>query len=77
MKVRLIKTTHNAFYNEESVKKYTNELGFVSILAEEHIDSWETKCWNLFVEINTINDIEFIQKYFDEEIVIDLNGYRE
>ena len=74
MKVRLIKTSCSDFNNEDEVNKLMLELRFLSPSKEEYVDSWKDKHWYLFVEINTINDIEFIQKYFDEELVIDLRG---
>ena len=74
MKVRLIKTSCSDFDNEDEVNKLMLELRFLSPSKEENKYSWESKYWNLFIEINTIEQIEFIQNYFNEEIVIDLRG---
>lgn len=74
MKVGLIKTSGNSYYDEDDINKLMEELISLKPSKEEYVDSWKDKHWYLFVEINTINDIEFIQKYFDEELVIDLRG---
>ena len=74
MKVRLIKTYCSDFDNEDEVNKLMMELRYLSPSKEESRSLWKDKHWYLFVEINTINDIKFIQKYFDEELVIDLRG---
>ncbi len=78
MKVKLIKSSCIDFYDKEIVNNLIKELVSLNPSKEEHIDDYSKregeKYWNLFIEINTIEQIEFIQNYFNEELVIDLRG---
>ena len=75
MEVLLCKTSCSDFYNGVEVDKYLLDLRFVGAHKKERLNNYRNeKYWNIYVEIKTINDIDIIQKYFDEELVIDLRG---
>ena len=75
MKVLLCTTPINRdFYDEDFVKKCVDGLKDLSPSIVERVSRWGTKFWNIYVEINSLNDIDIIQKYFDEELIIDLRG---
>ena len=75
MKVLLCTTPINGdFYDEYFVKECMDELKNLSPSIVERVSRWGTKFWNIYVEINSLNDINIIQKKFDEELIIDLRG---
>ena len=75
MKVLLCTTPINRdFYDENFVKECVDELKNLSPSIVERVARWGRKFWNIYVEINSLNDIDIIQKYFDEELIIDLRG---
>ena len=75
MKVLLCTTPINRdFYDEDFVKECVDGLKDLSPSIVERVSRWGTKFWNIYVEINSLNDIDIIQKYFDEELIIDLRG---
>ena len=75
MEVLLCKTTCSDFYDEEEVDKYVLNLRFAGAYKKEFLNDYrKTKYWHIYIELKTIIDIEIIQKYFNEELVIDLRG---
>ena len=75
MEVLLCKTTNTDFYNEKVVDKYVSDLRFAGAYKKEYFSNClNEKYWKIYVELKTINEIDIIQKYFDEELVIDLRG---
>ena len=62
-------------YNEEEVDKYVLDLRFTGAYKKEFFNNYlKIKYWHIYIELKTIIDIEIIQKYFNEELVIDLRG---
>ena len=75
MKVLLCTTPINGdFFFFYFVKECMDELKNLSPSIVERVSRWGTKFWNIYVEINSLNDINIIQKKFDEELIIDLRG---
>ena len=74
MKVLLCTTINRDFYDEDFVKECVDGLKDLSPSIVKHFARWGTKFWNIYVEINSLNDIDIIQKYFNEELIIDLRG---
>ena len=74
MKIQLTTSSNYYFFDEELVKIFMNKFSSLNPSSKENIDDYGNKYWDVFVDVNSIDDISLIQKNFDEELVIDLRG---